>query len=961
MNKYENASKTQVVPSLFAQSALRRSIGGAPAALNGTLTEQKVSSAREQSRNKKARPPPQGRDRVGNGTTGQRQADRPKLPNFSDLPVEPKKPSTLTCIHDAHPRQNPGLRMCRQRVYSHGASSKTGHFSRREYRHAQSEMRYVRVMSLLFLWTVSLYSQFTAQNPLDELRDQVAQVLADAGVPFSQEQQGQLALFIEEQRQASEDLFGVIMDFSAGPPQGEQRDRALAGIQWMHDAFRRRLPDFLTTEQRTAWEKFESSGKALAARIEGAGVAGANVQRIQQIRIVNNPYNAETATSGVRGPSGGGERTEIIQRGGVGAYHGNFMAAFKDESLNARNPFAANKPPYHERTINGNFSGPLISNRLTINFTVDDNRQENVGTVKVERLEGPFALGITRPVVNRYYEGRGILQLSDANSLHFGFKYGMNSHRNENIGDFTLPERGSNSDGRTYDFDLRQISVLSDRSVHEVRFAWRKDRSETNPITTAVAINVLDAFNGGGGQNRSEDKGRVFELGNLFYHVGESVTLRSGFNIWHRRESTLRESNYLGEFTFSDLESYRLGKPLQYRVTRGNPLLEMSQLQIAAFLQNDLRMSNRFTLFLGLRYEAQTNLNDKNNVDPRIGFAYAIGRSTVIRGGTGLFHTRLSIDMFRTLRRLDGTRQYEILIDQPAWPDPFVSGNVRIVPPSSRRVAAPQLANQYYATTSISVERSLPGNLFVTVGGDFNRGIHLPRARNLNAPLPDTRQKPFPAEGHIFQTQSSGVGTHKNFRIGLRERFSIFNVTANYTFSSTYNDDGKGGTAGTEGQGFDLPMDSYNLRADWGRTGFSPKHNFTAAINARLPLDVYLTTNITARTRSLYNITTGKDDNGDGVANDRPAGVPRNSGDGPGFHNVSFNLSKAFPLSRAPGSAGARNGNTGPQASLFANLNNAFNMTHLGTPSGVMTSPFFGKSFNATLPREIEAGLRFQF
>ena len=51
---------------------------------------------------------------------------------------------------------------------------------------------------------------------------------------------------------------------------------------------------------------------------------------------------------------------------------------------------------------------------------------------------------------------------------------------------------------------------------------------------------------------------------------------------------------------------------------------------------------------------------------------------------------------------------------------------------------------------------------------------------------------------------------------------------------------------------------------------------------------------------------------------------------------------------------------SGPQMNVFANLNNAFDMTHPGTPSGVMTSPFFKKSYNATSPCEIEVGMRFQ-
>lgn len=822
-----------------------------------------------------------------------------------------------------------------------------------------SIFHYTALLMAFVLVTTAANGQLTIRNPLDELKDQVAEVLSTARVPFTAEQEGQLALFIEEQRQASEDLFGVVMDFSAGPPQGEDRDRALAGIQWMHDAFKKKLPDFLTAEQKAAWEKSEAAGATIGARIEGAGAGGARSEQVQQIRIVNNAFNAETATSGVRGPSGGGDRTEVIQRGGAGAFHGNFMAMFQDESLNARNPFASNKPPYYERTINGNFSGPVFRDRLTLNFIINDNRQENVGTVKAETLDGPFSLGITRPTVDRYYEGRGILQVADAHSLHFGLKYGTNSRKNQNVGDFTLPERGSNSDTRSVDFDLRQISVLSDRTVHETKFAWRKDTSETNPISNGVAINVLDSFNGGGGQNHTETDARVYEFGNLLYHSGETLTLRSGFSGSYRRENSINENNVIGEFTFSDLASYRSGKPVQYRVTRGNPLLQMSQLQVALFLQNDWRVTNRFTVFSGLRYEDQTNLSDHNNIDPRLGFAYAIGSSTVIRGGAGTFHTRLNIDTFRTLRRLNGTRQQEILVDQPGFPDPFLSGSVRIVPPSSRRVASPTLANQYYASAAVSLERSLPGNLFVSIGVDYNRGIHLPRSRNLNAPLPDTGQKPFPNEGHIFQMQSSGVGTHKNLKLNMRQRFSIFSVTSNYTLNSTRNDDGNGGNAGTQGQGFELPSNSYNLKADWGPTGITQTHIFNAGVNSRLPLDVYLNTSIVARTGNVYSVTTGRDDNRDGAVNDRPANFTRNSETGPGFFNVSFNVSKAFRLSRSP--QGAPDAAAGPQMNIFANLNNALNMTHPGTPSGVMTSPFFGRSFNAIEPREIEMGIRFQF
>ena len=37
------------------------------------------------------------------------------------------------------------------------------------------------------------------------------------------------------------------------------------------------------------------------------------------------------------------------------------------------------------------------------------------------------------------------------------------------------------------------------------------------------------------------------------------------------------------------------------------------------FLQNDYKYSDRMTLFFGVRYEGQNDLDDNNNIDPRGG------------------------------------------------------------------------------------------------------------------------------------------------------------------------------------------------------------------------------------------------------------------------------------------------------------------------------------------------------
>jgi len=63
----------------------------------------------------------------------------------------------------------------------------------------------------------------------------------------------------------------------------------------------------------------------------------------------------------------------------------------------------------------------------------------------------------------------------------------------------------------------------------------------------------------------------------------------------------------------------------------------------------------------GARYDAQTNMRDHNNLGPRLGFAYALGPATVIRGGGGMFHLGMPIAAVEDQRRLDGARQLKSL------------------------------------------------------------------------------------------------------------------------------------------------------------------------------------------------------------------------------------------------------------------------------------------------------------
>ena len=828
----------------------------------------------------------------------------------------------------------------------------------------------------LLVQPVFAQEESAGQNPLAALKAEVERVLGAARIPFTEEQDKAIVLMMEERRQASEELFGNLFDFRGGPTQGQEADRLRSAIEWMRNEFLTRLRNFLTAEQLAAWSRFDSITAPTAPNSEKRPGNAAPPQRMQNqtqyVRINNNSFTAEDPTfrfgrNNARGGQGG---TEVIQRGGSGAFHGNVEFLFQDEALNAGRRFASNKPPYQERQVSASVSGPLIPRRLTSSLAFTRNEAKNVDTIRATLPDQVFALGITKPTTNKSLNSGNTIQLSDAHSLTFNGRYQTSASENQGVGGFTLPERASTSSSNGWNFEVRQFSTLSSRSIFETHFSINGSHNETEPATEGLRINVLDAFSGGGAQSRTRDDGRRYQFGNLYTRLGERLTIKSGFDGVYQTGRSLSESNFTGTFTFSSLESYIQGLPIFFRVNRGDPRVDTTQLEIAFFLQNDFKVTPRFTLMYGVRYQSQTNIADPNNADPRLGLAYAIGRATVLRAGGGIFHDRFTFDTVEDQRRLDGTRQYEIVIDQPSYPDPFRAGTVRNSL-RSVRVTDPDIATPYNAVGMVSYERTFYTNLFVSAQVDINRSAHRYRNRNLNAPrditstIPrscspnqssDTCVRPLSDSGNILSVESTGNEFSHFFRFNYRQRFSVFTASANYTRQTTWSDTPQNLTSNPINVGFTpdgLSSDQFNLRADRARVAF-PFHIVSATVNAQLPLGVFLTGTMSGNTGQAYTIVTGKDDNKDTAVNDRPVGVKRNSEDGPNVLTFNFNISKAFFFGGKPGS-------TRTNANLFANMTNAFNRPNYARPSGIMTSPNFGKSTSAGTPREIEAGIRFQF
>jgi hypothetical protein len=127
-------------------------------------------------------------------------------------------------------------------------------------------------------------------------------------------------------------------------------------------------------------------------------------------------------------------------------------------------------------------------------------------------------------------------------------------------------------------------------------------------------------------------------------------------------------------------------------------------------------------------------------------------------------------------------------------------------------------------------------------------------------------------------------------------------------------------------------------------------------------------------------VTTGRDENGDALFNDRPAGEARNSRRGAATAQTDMRVSwlitgrpinaqSTFSAQRGPGGGGPRGGrpggpgqrNEGKRLEMYVSVQNLFNRVNYGSYVGVLSSLLFGEPTSAQAARRMEMGWRFSF
>jgi hypothetical protein len=376
---------------------------------------------------------------------------------------------------------------------------------------------------------------------------------------------------------------------------------------------------------------------------------------------------------------------------------------------------------------------------------------------------------------------------------------------------------------------------------------------------------------------------------NLSYIKGRH-TFKFGGELQRRRYNALQSNVFRGNMAFSNGYSRDpsvtaqtgsgaadalLGKPISGTIRFLEGTRGFRRSEYSFYMQDTWKVSDAFTLTLGLRYDNYgggpwTEVNDRmyqfvrelgtvvrvgtqgiprsgiesdnNNFSPRVGLAYRITSKTVLRSGVGVYYAPMLLDVTRNIganppefissqfnnNAFDfvGARPASQGFDRP--PQGTITGDLRAIDPTVR--------TPYTGQWNLAIQHELPSATSLTVAYVGTVGTKLQGWPDINQPVPGTgpvaARRDFPAFGAIQTVQNRFNSNDHALQITAERRVAkglAFQVS--HTWGHTIDD--------LQGHSFaDGPVNFRNIAADRGNSELDLRHRFVASWTYELPFKV---------------------------------------------------------------------------------------------------------------------------
>jgi hypothetical protein len=520
-----------------------------------------------------------------------------------------------------------------------------------------------------------------------------------------------------------------------------------------------------------------------------------SMEGIQEFALSTQRFSAANGRSG-------GALLSVVSKSGTNEMHGSLFLFERDDKLNANaakiladanptlfpNAADAIKAPFSRQQFGGSIGGPIKKDKAFFFGTVEHTRERGNSIVPgsdqadIALLE-PFGYKAVRflpqPFNDTVYTAKGDFKINNKHTLVARFAGQNNNGLNDQAGFLVVRtdlSGGNKTLNTLYSFLANETWIVNTRTVNQFIYQYSTFDNQilaTTELPLLVFPNGIAVGRNGNVPQETIQKKHQFR-DDLTYNRGNHGFKFGGDFVW---EPTLG-----GIFAFSSAPEYDfnfdirdiLTDPVNFPqglktpgtvadivLAGGDPSFNLRDgaKQFAWYVQDDWKVSPRFTLNIGVRYDVDLGFfdsghqannrairalqiigspygrvaqDDKNNYSPRIGFAWDLkgNAKSVLRGGYGIYYDQsfLNVPLFAVQQAnpeiyasfLNDADNLSLSSAPPAIPRPLTNP----LPGSRGRIIDPNFESPYTQQWNMGFAQELGKNMSIEFDYVHILGLH---------------------------------------------------------------------------------------------------------------------------------------------------------------------------------------------------------------------------------------------
>lgn len=433
--------------------------------------------------------------------------------------------------------------------------------------------------------------------------------------------------------------------------------------------------------ERAGNNNFMIDGQPNKNTVDGGPAAQFNQETIAEFQVLTAGYKAEFGQAS-------GAIVNVITRSGGNQYHGVGSLFYRNDAFDSSNsldPNVTDAPALHRYDYSLAGGGPIIKDKIFFfgsGERIQENRRLNftfprTGNAQVDQILRDFETPFDNP--SRIRDTRGFFKLDEQAGRH-RLSQEIN-YTNGVVKEFlplsaanSLPSRRNDTSLRSLLLGFADTALLGDQGnpwIVTLRGGYRGDRSNSAPSHPEAGVGttfqVFSSNNTGGifgnlgsvsfGNNTSASflDQKYTSLSASAARLFGDHNLKFGWNFLRTKVDGV-ESQILNLQLFATVNDFVTYGPVNsgfFTVTTAGGLtpaaneIHLRNNYHAIFGQDDLKFRRNLTLNFGFRWDYDSAFQTKENISPRIGFAWQATSKTVIRGHGGRFYDQYRLGLTR--------------------------------------------------------------------------------------------------------------------------------------------------------------------------------------------------------------------------------------------------------------------------------------------------------------------------